>query len=367
MKVGVICAFPAGSNTGMLSVDLAFDSLVSKIDKNISVTRFCPWRALNKTDRIPLEYVEYTTVDQLMEFDHIIFWGDFLHWITYAEHDWSNRGKNKNPEQSQENIIDSWYDLCLLENNQELRERTIIVGGTVYGLNANHLTNQRYITALKNLYRDSRSAMVRDFFSRYFLEQIVQRPIKVSGDCALLLDSHAIISAYPETKKDIPETPYAVYAFGRSGSVDVLERYAQDIAEKAQIKLVKLDWLKKGTGIRDLARRVNLIKNAEFIITDIYHCAVNSYREKKPVICIGLANSRIKDTLSDKKKEVLHFQLFAQTRYRYLEDVVRAFDKEVMLALETLGDHDMTEIISDLIDAQISSTVSHLTEVLDIA
>lgn len=364
MKVALICAFPAGSNTGMLSVDLSFDSLLSVLDQEIEITKFCPWKSFDKSDKTPLKYLEYKNTEQLDDFDHVIFWGDFLHWIVYAENDWYSRGKNLNPDLTQYEIVDLWYDLCLLENHQELQKKTSIIGGTLYGLKSEDFDNKRYMSALKNLYDNARLVMVRDFFSKYFLEQITENKIKVGGDCALLLDSGKLIATWPELENSRIDRPYLLYAFGRSGDPDILEKYADAIAEKFGIIPIRLDWLKKGTGIAALAQRLYLIKNAEFVITDIYHCAINSYREKKSIICIGKGASRIKGTLSDKKKEILHFQLFAQDRYRYLENISQNFNAEVNHAIEILKNNQNFKTISDLIDRQIKTTVLSLTKLL---
>jgi len=105
MKIAVICAFPAGLNAGMLSVDLALTHTLSKISINIEVTRFCAESELI----IPFKnnfiyYCHLENKSQLEKFDRIIYWGDFLHWIGYGMQDYLIRQSRRNDNLTNEQI-----------------------------------------------------------------------------------------------------------------------------------------------------------------------------------------------------------------------------------------------------------------------
>jgi hypothetical protein len=296
MNIAVICAYPAGTNTGMISVDLAFESLDLK---NVNFTRFCAWRGKKKSDSLDIGYEEYHSVSQIEGYDKIIFWGDFLHWIEYAKKDWQLKSIDRNNSLTFEMAIDLWYKMFLLEGRPDLQKKTLIFGNTLYGLDSHQLSNERYLSAIKSLYTSCLYSMPRDIFSANFIKQITKSNNSEFGcDCALLLDSNKFIKDL-NTEKD-----YFLYSLGRSGNLETLTRFVKDLGIKLNKTPVELKWLTKGTGVYHLIENLKKIKSADFVVTDIYHCAVNSNRESIKTICIGNGLSNIVDTLSDKKKEI---------------------------------------------------------------
>ena len=149
MKIALICAHPAGTNSGMISVDASFNTVRKQLASSVEVTRFCSWRSVSKGET--LTYEHYYSQDQLKDYDLIIFWGDFLQWIGYCNTDWLVKSKSMNMPLSESEMIDLWYSLFLLEGNIELQKKTILFGGTLYGLNSKQLSNNRYCTALTSL------------------------------------------------------------------------------------------------------------------------------------------------------------------------------------------------------------------------
>jgi len=327
MKIAFICAFPASSNPGMVSVDLAIDSVKSRLDPNTVVDRFCAWRGFEKQGLVPLNYKCYHSVDQLHSYDLIVFWGDFLHWRGYAYKDFLNRGRGKIENFSDQNIIDHWYQLYLFEHQPELQQRTVVVGGTFYAMGADDVADQRYMLALNNLYKNAKLIMMRDLASANFVSQLTNNNQSNFGcDCAALLEVDHLLDY------DSSVDPQCVsYALGRSGHGTKLKRLVNTVADRLDANVADLNWLEKGVGIDRTLQKIAQIKQSRVVITDIYHCAITAWREGIPVICIGQGANRVTSTLSDKKKELLHMQLFSMQNYIYVEEILKESTKSMSL------------------------------------
>jgi hypothetical protein len=325
MNIALICAYPAGSNHGMLSVDLAFESIKSELDPNINVERFCSWRSLSHNSAVGnLCYTHLYSIEQLEQFDKIIYWGDFLHWIEYGKTDWVGKTLDRDPTMDAEQALDLWYQLFLLENRIDLQQKTIVFGSTLYGLNSRQLLDQRYTSALTSLYSNVRLAMHRDIYSQNFLQQLsLNNCVKFGVDCSLLLDLKSKFAP------DYVKQPYFVYSFGRSGEDELLTKVVKDISADLSLEPVKIKWLEKGAGLESLFTNLMLISRARFVLTDIYHCSLNSIREHTPTICFGNGADNITGTLSDKKKEIFFHQHFLNNHYIYIESLKNNYKREI--------------------------------------
>jgi len=314
MKLALICAHPSGTNHGMISVDMAFQTIKESLGEEVEVTRFCSWRDLSKGDS--LNYNHYYSVDQLKNYDKIIFWGDFLQWLGYAKNDWLDKSASMDMKMSNDELIDMWYSLFLFEHSPSLRKKTILFGGTIYGINSNHISDFRYLNSLTNLVQDAILVKSRDVLSANFVSQLA--PVKTDTfgcDCALLMKPNII--AYSEKS-------YFLYSFARSGNNKLeLEKISNMLAIYTGIEARPIPWIAKGASENSLSRNIKLINDASFVITDIYHLAVNSWRESIPAICIGHGASTINNTLSDKKKEIFYHQMFGIDYYIFLEDLLQ--------------------------------------------
>ena len=351
MKLAVICATPAGTNNGMVSVDLAFDSIKKLLPAHYNFVRLCGWKSIKKNKNF--EYDELVEISQLEDADKIIFWGDFLHWIDYANRDWMRSHINNYPMLTPEEIIDKWYHLYLLENREDLQKKVIIFGNTLYGLNSDHLLNSRYVNALTQLYSNASSVLFRDVLSSNYLSQLTgNRQRTFFGcDCALMLD---------QLPAEEPINDYFLYSFGRSGSPEMLDQLVKDISKELNLTPLHLEWLKKGAGLETLEENLKLMKGSKFVLTDIYHCAINAYRENVKVVCVGNAACRVTDTLSDKKKELFHFQHFASKSYFYLEQLTSQYDSELIRILNLINDDSYYENIFKLLSIHVEQVKNEL-------
>ena len=317
-KIAVICAYSAGRNPGMISSDLAFMSVHKRIGQEYSVTFLCAELKYTISHaQYPIHYELLSDQKQLHEFDLIVYWGDFIHWIGYAFQDWLPRHQIIHPSHSEQSILDLWYKLFLLEGAPDLQKKTLIFGGTLYALNAKQLSDERYVSALTSLYKNVKLALLRDELSANLMSQLIPGIGDFFGcDCALLMTNNL-----PGVERTTQER-YVLCSFGRSDSSAAMPGFAIKIAEKMGLKLIYMDWLGQPFGMDAFQNRLKMVCGAELVITDIYHLSVNSWREGVPAICIGKGAGNPTDTLSDKKKEIFYRQMFGAEWYLYLEDLL---------------------------------------------
>ncbi len=330
-----ICAFPCSLNPGMLSVDLAVTTFIRKHLPQARLTLYNAEEPIDiRLNEHRLVHELYRSPEQLREYDRVLYWGDFLHWLPYAATDWAERVRAREPSITQQHAIDLWYRLFLLEGESAaLHEKTLVFGGTFYGSNGEEWGDARYRAALTALYRAAPLVLSRDALSAAFVDTVtaLSRPA-LGCDCALLLDADAALPmewASASIRTELPER-YVACGFGRSGHQAELLNFASAVASACKLPLVKIDWQHSLYGLGALAGRIALIRRAELVITDIYHLSVSGWREKVPVIGIGHAVSYGRSTLDDKKKEVFFRQIMASHLYCYVEDILRAKDDELL-------------------------------------
>ncbi len=341
-KIAVVCAYPAGENPGMLSVDLAFGSVARTLPEPVEVNYFCgegPFEL--RADQTLLQYQHLARREQLLSHDRIVYWGDFLHWIGYFENDLKYRASRRDPGADLEQVRNAWYDLFLLEGASAAdMAKVVVFGSTLYGLDARQLAAPRYHQALGTLYRHASTVLMRDQVSANYVSQIARDEANAFGcDCALLLDP-APLKAYQ--KIEVPPGDYLVYSVGRSGANRALQGLAAEIAQRRRLKLVNIDWLGNPLGVPALADRLAVIRGARLVVTDIYHMGVSAWREGVPVLGIGQGASQVHGTLSDKKKEIFFRQIFASAYYLFVEEILQAY------ASNKLMDAYLTRVLAGL-------------------
>ncbi len=324
-KIAVVCAYPAGENPGMLSVDLAFGSLQRALPANVQVNYFCVEREFElRASGVVLHYQHLTRREQLLEHDQIVYWGDFLHWISYFENDVLMRTRVRDAQADLAAVRDAWYDLFFLEgaSPQDL-SKVLVFGSTLYGLDGAQLATPRYREALTRLYTHAGAVLMRDQVSANFVAQLAREEANAFGcDCAMLLDPKAL---EPFQRVKVPSVDYLVCSFGRSGANRALAGLATEIAQRRGLKVVNIDWLGNPRGLAALADKLAIIRSARLVVTDIYHMGVTGWRESVPVLGVGQGASQARGTLSDKKKEIFFRQIFASDYFLFLEHILQAY------------------------------------------
>ena len=153
-KIAVICAFPTGLNPGMISVDQAATEIIKIINEgnNLQAVFYTTEGNIKvQTGKNKfITYQHYHEQEQLDEFDAILFWGDFGHWLNYAEKEWCKRQLSRSHKVDKS--IENWYKLYFFSGRDDLKAKTITYGETLYGINGGHLSNSRYMSELKTFY-----------------------------------------------------------------------------------------------------------------------------------------------------------------------------------------------------------------------
>jgi hypothetical protein len=344
MQVALICAYPASSNPGMISVDLAFNTIANSIE-TLKYTKFC---LENKAGYVFLE-----NLSQLEKYDRIVYWGDFLQWIEYAENDWYRRIQKSSLGVSKDDLMNRWYSLILLENRPDLQKKSIIFGSTLYGLNSKLLSNIRYFNHLKKLLDNSKLVLMRDAVSSNLVSQISEKTISYGCDCALFLD-------FQKTERN--DKKYISFALGRSGYDSEIRKFVNDISKITKIPTFEINWLKKGTSVEDLKSHLEIMRKSIFSITDIYHFSVSSWREGTPCLCIGRGASYPLNTLSDKKKEIFYFQNFSIHNYCYVEKILENNESFLETCISNITDDISNNFTIEQIKKQKEKSLSLLLE-----
>lgn len=318
-----------------------------------------------------INYALLNNPAQLAEFDTIVFWGDFLHWIGYATKDWLTRQKRRFSQSSEDELIDLWYRVLLLENAPELQKKTVIFGNSIYGLNATQLSNKRYLSALTNLYQNCRLVLLRDEQSACYASQIVASRADTFGcDCALFLDPTALGLQEKNSSEKVQSKRYIACSFGRSRSTALMQVFASNLARTLGLKLLDVGWFKEPQGLEGLKRKLEIIRSSELVITDIYHLSVNSWRDGVPTICIGSGGSEIVNTISDKKKEIFFHQIFASEYYLYKETMDSAvlMDQSFRSLLNSYANlfkkTEQTKFITSMLEKQKQTCLTKLIDAI---
>lgn len=369
-KIAVVCAYPAGENPGMLSVDLSFGSLLRDLPRDVQVNYFCVERSFElRAADVVLQYQHLTHRDQLLAHDRIVYWGDFLHWIAYFEQDVLVRTRLRNPQADLEAVRNAWYDLFLLEGAAPAElSKVVVFGSTLYGLDGAQLAIPRYREALTRLYQHAATVLMRDQVSANFVAQLARNESNAFGcDRAMLLDPQSL---QPYQRVQLPKVDYLVCSFGRSGANRALMGLAAEIAQRRGLKLVNIDWLGKPLGLQALADKLAIIRGARLVVTDIYHMSVTGWREGVPVIGVGQGASQARGTLSDKKKEIFFRQIFAPDYFVFLENVLQAYasnkamDAYLSNLLKALDQASALAFIFDTVKRQQNAARTKLLSVL---
>jgi len=361
MKIASISAFPDSLNPGMLSCDLALSKILEKIPAIKMHTRFNIEEKIslpiqNKT--FDYEYLE--DPEQLENFDCIIYWGDFLQLIDYAKQDYLSREKQRNKYINSDNSLDKWYKCILLENSPNLQKRSLIFGSTIYNINSNKMQDRKYEKALQTILSNSPLVLFRDIFSANIYSQLTNKTTNSFGcDCSFFL----------EPKKVNSKKNYLLYSFSRTAGIEISENFTKTLSNKLNIECIQFNWFSKD-GFSGLEEKIDHIRNAKYLITDIYHLALTGLREGIPTLCIGRAAPYNKGTTYDKKKEFFFRQFQAQQYYiflEYLESFLTTTEEMnvfIDVCIKHLNDRNSFNEICTLVNLKKNESIEILTNTI---
>ena len=136
-----------------------------------------------------------------------------------------------------------------------------------------------------------------------------------------------------------------------------------------ELPLATLNW-QNPIGLAGLGDMLAIVKQADYVVTDIYHLAVSAWREGVPALCVGNGGSYPQSTVSDKKKEILYGQIFASDMYLYVEEILDALRRDAELTnycgrqVKRLCNDQANQVVHEMIDRQRRVARAHLVEAL---
>lgn len=356
-RVAVITAPNIGyRNTGMLTVDLAFESLRRRMGTAVDPT----WYTLHAPETVPLRECARGTefpfrfrsliehVDELRDHDAVVFWGDFLHTRHYLAQDATNRlldfGFAENRAAARALL---YRTLLLSEQPDDLLARTLSYGGTIlHNTQADYSgspgssghsgdEDKEFGPLFSRLMTGSHRVWMRDPVSAARIALLRgDRTTEYFGSDAALLSRPGDLDHLPTTawSEDLPDGgAIGVFLGARTRIPAWLPDFCQKLADRFGAPLEWLPWFDRDIppsvahvptrpGDHTIGDLVNVLPRYRLVITDTYHLSVNAWGAGTPAVCIGAPEpvpTTHDDylTLSDVKKHVFHMSYDAADFY----------------------------------------------------
>ncbi|MEU0244895.1 hypothetical protein ABZ192_11280 [Streptomyces sp. NPDC006235] len=344
-RVAVITAPNIGyRNTGMLTVDLAFESLRRRMAPETDAT----WYTLHTPETVPLRECARGTelpfrfhplaehLDSLRDHDAVVFWGDFLHTRHYLEQDATNRLLDfgfAEDRAAARNLLNR--TLLFADQPDDLLARTLSYGGTILHNSQSDYEDKEYGPLFSRLVTRSRRVWVRDPLSAAKIAHLRgDRTTDHFGSDAALLSRPGDLDhlATTEWSRAVPDGgAIGVFLGARTPIPEWLPAFCQDLSERLGAPLEWLPWFDRDVpapvghiaqrpGRHTIGDLVRVLPRYRLVITDTYHLAVNAWGAGTPAVCVGAPEPTPKThddylTLSDVKKHVFHMAYDATDFY----------------------------------------------------
>ncbi|MEV0242798.1 hypothetical protein AB0I06_23090 [Streptomyces sp. NPDC050674] len=344
-RVAVITAPNIGyRNTGMLTVDLAFESLRRRMDTAFDAT----WYTLHTPETVPLRDGARGTgfpfrfhplaehLHTLRDHDAVVFWGDFLHTRHYLAQDATNRLLDFGFAADREDARDQLNRALLFADQpDEVLARTLSYGGTILHNTQSDYEDKEYGPLFSRLVRRSHRMWVRDPLSAAKIAHLREdRTTDHFGSDAALLSRPGDLDHLPTTpwSRSVPDGgAIGVFLGARTPIPDWLPGFCQGLADRLGAPLEWLPWFDRDVpaevshirarpGHPTVGDLVGVLPRYRLVITDTYHLAVNAWGAGTPAVCVGAPEPTPKThddylTLSDVKKHVFHMAYDATDFY----------------------------------------------------
>ncbi|MCT9080420.1 polysaccharide pyruvyl transferase family protein [Streptomyces fulvoviolaceus] len=344
-RVAVITAPNIGyRNTGMLTVDLAFESLRRRMGTEIDPT----WYTLHTPETVPLREGAQGTdfpfrfrsliehLDELRDHDAVVFWGDFLHTRHYLAQDATNRlldfgiAEDRDAARALLNRT-----LLLADQPDELLARTLSYGGTILHNTQSDYEDKEFGPHFSRLMTRSHRVWMRDPLSAAKIAHLRgDRTTEYFGSDAALLSRPGDLDHLPTTQwsQEVPDGgAIGVFLGARTEIPTWLPDFCQGLSDRFGAPLEWLPWFDRDIpsqagpiaarpGAPTVGDLVSVLSRYRLVITDTYHLCVNAWGAGTPVVCVGTPEpvpTTDDDylTLSDVKKHVFHMAYDATDFY----------------------------------------------------
>lgn len=382
--IAVICALPPERNTGMLTVDLAAHVTLSKL-AHPNIVKFYTYGKLNEysypESEIPFTYLDIIDhQEEYLKSDVFLFWGDFLHSLSYLEKDRGSWNKSLSQE-GQTGFQSDYYKYIFLSRLEEDRiNRAIIFGSTIITNRAEDDVDQAYQLFSERLFKNAAGVFFRDALSAAKVSPLRGLDPSLACDCAFLL-SDEDLERFSGFKMAEQRQGVGVY-FGRTKSKFLMLLYAKLLARSLGESSRWIPWFFTRRKIRALAgafgyqvpnqhvetgKILSELSGCKFIITDTYHVCVNAWRLGIPAICIGLGAATADNSLSDKKKEILFEMYGARSFYIFAEQLhsFSGFKAAFAQAKNVLEKPDIASQVRKNIQHHVDTALTRLKRALE--
>lgn len=398
-QVSVICASPPHFNPGMHSVDYAFWNYMKRHGFN-SAAKFNFYCLLDIPKEVfnfvnfPFTYkLSDQNINVINDSDIIIFWGDFIHSKTYLENELYLRAKEQHASKNKEFLMDLIYKNIFFENINYSNKTIIVFGGNLLDFRAHYYDDERYISCLKTLYETSSLILMRDPISAMTVNNLLndyQQNFCGVDSAFLSAPNHTRRLYKYKVSKNTDSSKVGIF-FGRSWYYDEVLSFSCKICRRLGTTGVWVPWFhakpwplteKYGDHIdvtapdADYSGTLDQLAECSLVITDTYHLCINAWSAGIPAICIGRGVGAMKNSVDDKKKEILYSMFDVCDFYVYAEDVLRHFEKtdlvfstsnlddDIDSMVETLARNSVTEEIFYRIDNHVANAENKLTKIL---
>jgi len=308
-KTAFITAFNPG-NMGMYTVDRAIIDMFAEHKNDYKIlcahspfkTAYYKLRHLGINIGIKKRWKEgivrkdlCTSLDQLNEFERIVFWGDFTLNPEYGFNDFTEYDERFLLSSSKEESIQRWKKLY---STSDLSSSKIMTFGQNFQseslVKGNHLSNE-----LTNIMGGVSIALPRDSKSLNNLKTLDLANCNIIQAC-----DPAMMKITNHNHNDTEN--HFVYYFSRS-NISSSEKLISQIADKLQLTPVELkNWNYFQGNFESRWQNFNkLIKSSKFVLTDTYHCAVNAISLNKIPLVLSNPAHQQHGTLGDFKKQIL--------------------------------------------------------------
>lgn len=307
MNISLVCASPSRYNTGMVSVDKAWDKFIEKYDFKVKTIKYrfndiC-YDSNNQSYSCLIK--DY---NKFIDADKIVYWGDFLHMHRYHVRKANMLLKIGNFKDFPTALDEVQEKLLLKSKDEKIKSKSIAFGGNVLLEAIDDLVSKPHHELFIDFVKKSINFLPRDIYSANITSKLKDEPVYSQGiDCAMLNWSGRFTNN--EFNDWLTEgTKVGIY-FGRSiQKIPNMILFAKYLAKRMNMQTKWIPWLNEESGInkqnivkktselvlinetnnyKSFATNLKHLRECKFIITDTYHMTVNAWCLGIPAICIG--------------------------------------------------------------------------------
>lgn len=331
----------------MYSVDMAAKYFLSSLGCDYTLFVAHQKKGRDSKSLGKLHYKILENLQQLDDYSLILYWGDFINNPVYGSEDFPRRELEWGLADSRLEAYEKWKRLFLLKGYRR-KQKVISVSNNF----------QNILPCLQSLdsvdredvlgaYRENFDLFLpRDGLSYRSMNSAspdMNGKIELGVDAAFLLDPFAV---YPELEQVAPSNTFAYY-FSRS-KLSNIPLLLMTIWLKTGCRPVPIkNWLKMDISNPDgtYLNAMSKIKSAKFVVSDTYHCLINSMNLEKNVVGIGRKVDSQNGTLGDYKKKILFDDYGLSDFYIEVDGEQRRLPATVLRKIENFGNFSGDEIL----------------------